>query len=93
MGGCWPAAALMGRSGCGRCQTGRLLASSCRAYRRGRLGVALSTGRGLLASGGADGTVRLWEASSGRLLATLRATLGGLGRGARGRTAAGQRQQ
>jgi WD40 repeat protein len=34
--------------------------------------VALSRSGDLLASGGADGTVRLWQASTGRCMRTLR---------------------
>jgi WD40 repeat protein len=40
--------------------------------------VALSADGGLVASGGWDGTVKLWEAETGQLLATLRGHTGGV---------------
>ena len=41
-------------------------------------GVALSGDGQLVASGGGDGTVKLWETSSGRLLATLQSHTGAI---------------
>ena len=70
MGGCWPAAAWMGRS-----ESGGQRAGKCWPRYAGIegpvQGVALSGNGRFLASGSFDGTARLWEAASGRLMATL----------------------
>jgi WD40 repeat protein len=44
----------------------------------GVLGVTVSDAGSIVASGGFDGTVRLWEASTGALLATLKGHTGGV---------------
>ena len=67
----WLAAVRMGRCGCGRRPGGRLLAT-LEGHTGGVWGVVLSADGRLLASGSFDGTVRLWEASSGAHLHTLR---------------------
>ena len=73
-GRCWPAAALTGRSSCGMSTLGACWPPCVgTAARSGR---GAERGRTLVASGGQDGTVNLWEVPSGRLLATLKGRTG-----------------
>jgi WD40 repeat protein len=70
MGGCWPVAGWTPRYGCGRRRVG-----SCwpRCRHTGPVyGLGFGTDGRLLASGGLDGTVRLWEPSRGSSLRILR---------------------
>src|SRR5207302_1943292 len=53
--------------------------STLQGHASGVWGVSLSADGQLLASGSQDGTVRLWEASTGRLLATLEGHSSGVG--------------
>src|SRR5438128_2612877 len=68
----------MGRPGCGKHRAGgcwrRCRGTPVRSG--GAWGDALSADGRLLASGSLDGTARLWEAPSGRLLATLQGHAG-----------------
>jgi WD40 repeat protein len=69
----WSLTGTATRAGLGMQQepAGGQLLATLRGHHGAVYGVALSADGSLLASGGADGTLRMWEVRSGRLVATL----------------------